>query len=281
MQCPVHPEKLLTLYPEYILPEDQKKAWLTDRTCAIVGRQTADRFGFKVGDRIPIQATIWRKKDNSASWEFNLCGIYDGDKKGVDTTPFFFNYEYFDEARQFGQGQVGLVRHPHRRPRRRARDRGAHRRAVRQLLRGDEDDDGEGVRAGVREAGGRHRRDHPRHRHRRVLHDPPGGGQHDGPVGARADRRTGRPEDAGLLGRPGARARAHRVVRHRGARRRHRPGPGVDRHPGRRPDGRPAPGVLPAHRRPRAGRALRPRARAWWRASCRPFRPCACASWMR
>jgi putative ABC transport system permease protein len=107
MQCPVEPEQLLKVYPEYLLPEDQKKAWLTDRTCAIVGRQTADRYQFKVGDRIPIQATIWRKQDGSSSWEFNVCGIYDADRQGVDTTPLFFNYEYFDEARQFGQGLVG------------------------------------------------------------------------------------------------------------------------------------------------------------------------------
>ena len=107
MQCPVRPDRLLTLYPEYVLPADQRKAFLTDRTCAIVGRQTADRFGFKVGDRVPIQGTIWRKQGGASTWEFNICGIFDGDKKGVDTTPMFFNYDYFDEARQFGQGQVG------------------------------------------------------------------------------------------------------------------------------------------------------------------------------
>jgi putative ABC transport system permease protein len=107
MQTPVHPDKLLKLYPEYVLPEDQKKAWLSDRSCAIVGRQTATRFGWKVGDRIPIQATIWRKRDGSTSWEFNLCGIFDGDKQGVDTTGFFFNYDYFDEARRMARGLVG------------------------------------------------------------------------------------------------------------------------------------------------------------------------------
>ena len=107
MQCPVRPERLLKLYPEYVLPADQRTAFLTDRACAIVGRQTADRFGFKVGDRVPIQGTIWRKQGGGATWEFNICGIFDGDKKGVDTTPMFFNYDYFDEARQFGQGQVG------------------------------------------------------------------------------------------------------------------------------------------------------------------------------
>jgi putative ABC transport system permease protein len=107
MQCPVIPDRLLKLYPEYVLPVDQQQAFLSDRTCAIVGRQTANRFGFKVGDRVPIQATIWRKKGGATNWEFDVCGIYDGDKKGVDTTSMFFNYEYFDEARQFGQGQVG------------------------------------------------------------------------------------------------------------------------------------------------------------------------------
>jgi putative ABC transport system permease protein len=106
MQCPVVPERLLKLYPEYRLPEDQKKAWLSDRTCAIVGRQTANRFGWKVGDRIPIQATIWRRQGGSSTWEFNLCGIFDA-AQGVDTTPFFFNYDYFDESRPFWKGQVG------------------------------------------------------------------------------------------------------------------------------------------------------------------------------
>jgi putative ABC transport system permease protein len=107
MQCPVRPERLLKMYPEYVLPADQRKAFLTDRACAIVGRQTADRFGFKVGDRVPIQGTIWRKTGGGSTWEFNICGVFEGDKKGVDTTPMYFNYDYFDEARQFGQGQVG------------------------------------------------------------------------------------------------------------------------------------------------------------------------------
>ena len=61
----------------------------------------------EVGDRIPIQATIWRKKDNSTNWEFNLVGIYDGAEQGTDTTQFFFQYKYFDESRLFAKGQVG------------------------------------------------------------------------------------------------------------------------------------------------------------------------------
>jgi len=65
MQTPVEPERWLRMYPEYMLPEDQKKRFIEDRTCAVVGRATADRFGWKVGSRIPIQATIWTKRDGS------------------------------------------------------------------------------------------------------------------------------------------------------------------------------------------------------------------------
>jgi putative ABC transport system permease protein len=107
MQIPVDPECHLRMFPEFRLPDDQKRAWLADRQGAIAGRATATRFGWKVGDRIPLQATIWRKKDNSSNWEFNLDGIYDGAEKGTDTTQFFFHYKYFDESRLFANGNVG------------------------------------------------------------------------------------------------------------------------------------------------------------------------------
>jgi putative ABC transport system permease protein len=107
MQVPVDPECILRMYPEFKLPEAQQKAWVADQQGAIVGRKTAEKYGWKVGDRIPLQATIWRKKDNSTSWEFNLDGIYDGAEQGTDTTQFFFHYKYFDESRLFAQGNVG------------------------------------------------------------------------------------------------------------------------------------------------------------------------------
>ena len=67
----------------------------------------AAKFGWKVGDRIPIQATIWQKEDGRRTWEFDLVGIYDGAEEGTDVTNFFFRYDYFDEARLFGAGMVG------------------------------------------------------------------------------------------------------------------------------------------------------------------------------
>jgi putative ABC transport system permease protein len=106
-QLPVEPEEYLEMFPEFILSEEEKQAWFKTRTGAIAGRGIADRFGWKVGDRIPIEATIWRQKGGSLSWEFDLVGIYDGAEKGTDTTQFLFRHDYFDEARSFGEGQVG------------------------------------------------------------------------------------------------------------------------------------------------------------------------------
>jgi putative ABC transport system permease protein len=107
MQNPVVPEDFLKIHPEIILSPEQKQAWLATRTGAIVGRRTADRFHWKIGDKIPIQTSIWAKADGSQTWEFDIVGIYDGKDKGTDTTPLFFRYDYFDEARQWGKGQVG------------------------------------------------------------------------------------------------------------------------------------------------------------------------------
>jgi len=106
-QMAVVPEEFLAMFPENLLPEDQKQAWFRTRTGAIAGRKTAERFGWKVGNRIPLQATVWQKKNGETTWEFDLVGIYDGAEAGTDTSNFFFHYDYFDEARLFGRGYVG------------------------------------------------------------------------------------------------------------------------------------------------------------------------------
>jgi len=101
----VEPEPFLRLYPEYRLPPEQREAWLADRQGAIVGVDLAARFGWKIGDRVPLQGTIWQPKPGEA-WEFNIDGIYDG-ADGVDKTQFFFRYDYLDENRAGGEGLVG------------------------------------------------------------------------------------------------------------------------------------------------------------------------------
>lgn len=106
-QIPVDPEEYLAMYPEFLLSDEERAAWLSTRSGAIAGKGIADRFGWKVGDRIPINATIWTRKGGEVTWEFELVGIYQGAEKGTDTSQFLFRYDFFDESRQFGQGQVG------------------------------------------------------------------------------------------------------------------------------------------------------------------------------
>ena len=74
----IDPQSVLSLYPEIRVPPDQMKAWLADRQGALIGRDLANRYGWKIGDRIPIQGTIWRPKQGN-TWEFNISAIYDAD----------------------------------------------------------------------------------------------------------------------------------------------------------------------------------------------------------
>lgn len=93
----VDPESWLRMYPEFTLPEDQKKAWIGNRTGAIVGISTATKFGWKVGDRVPLISPIYRKPDG-LPWEFTIEGIYDSPVKGTDKTQFFFHWDYINET---------------------------------------------------------------------------------------------------------------------------------------------------------------------------------------
>jgi putative ABC transport system permease protein len=101
----VEPEPFLKVYPEFRLPADQRQSWLADRQGAIAGRDLVERFGWKLGDRIPLTGTLYQPKAGQA-WEFNLRGIYDA-PDGTDKTQFFFRYDYLDENRADGEGLVG------------------------------------------------------------------------------------------------------------------------------------------------------------------------------
>ncbi|HZP43381.1 MAG TPA: FtsX-like permease family protein [Candidatus Binatia bacterium] len=105
-QMAVEPDAMLRLYPEFILPADQRQRWLLTRTGAIAGRKLAARFGWRIGDRIPIQPTFWRVRDGKPdTFEFELVGIYRGATPDVDETQFFFRHDYLMER----VGKPGLV----------------------------------------------------------------------------------------------------------------------------------------------------------------------------
>jgi putative ABC transport system permease protein len=106
VQLAVDGETFLDMHPDYVLPADQRMAWLADRTGCIVGRDLAARFGWKIGDRIPLQATSWRTRDGTA-WAFTVDGVYDAAKEGTSLTQMFFHYGYLNERRTTGRDYVG------------------------------------------------------------------------------------------------------------------------------------------------------------------------------
>ena len=106
-QFPVEPKEYFAMYPELKILPEQLESWANNRIGMAVGEELAAQFGWKIGDRIPLQATIWTKQDGGRTWEFELEGIFSTDDPRGGTSYMLFQYDYFEEARAFGKGTVG------------------------------------------------------------------------------------------------------------------------------------------------------------------------------
>jgi putative ABC transport system permease protein len=96
----VEPEKFLQIYPEIMLPEDQKQAWFHDGRGCIIGRQLAEKWGWKVGDHFQLESFIPPYRVGKP-FDFVIDGIFDTDTvkyPGTDLTSMYFNYKYLYEA---------------------------------------------------------------------------------------------------------------------------------------------------------------------------------------
>ncbi len=101
-------DEYLRLYPEVRIPPEQLAALRNDQMGCLLGAKMAERLGKKVGDRLVLRSTIWAQRNGSTIWEFNVRALYTTDSPTFDQTMMFFPWKRFDEARQFGQGTVGL-----------------------------------------------------------------------------------------------------------------------------------------------------------------------------
>jgi putative ABC transport system permease protein len=102
-QFAVDPETWRSMYPEYVVPDAEWAAFMKDRQGCIAGEATAKRFGWKIGDRIPIKGSYL-----PGMWEFNLRGIYRGARPDDDNTQFWFRREYLEEnGPAWFKGSVG------------------------------------------------------------------------------------------------------------------------------------------------------------------------------
>lgn len=104
---PVDPERYLRTVPEIVLPPAQLERWRATRDGAVVGRSLAERYGWQPGDRVTLVADIWPQQDGSNEWNFEIAGIYTSPDSEQNEGAFLFQWEFFDEARQFARGTVG------------------------------------------------------------------------------------------------------------------------------------------------------------------------------
>ena len=110
-QFVVNPQRLRDTYPEWTMPEDQWRDFVSTQDGAIVGKVLADKFGWKVGDIVPLDSFIWTKQDGSRVWEWRVVGIFGGrDKEWSDRASLMYlNYGQFDEGRVAGaRGLAGV-----------------------------------------------------------------------------------------------------------------------------------------------------------------------------
>jgi putative ABC transport system permease protein len=95
---------------EFIVPDDQMRAFRSTRTGALVNVALMKKFGWKVGDRVPLHSTIWTQKNGSLDWTFDIVGSFDVKDRtqaSAQSSSLLFHYEMFDEGRSFGKGTVG------------------------------------------------------------------------------------------------------------------------------------------------------------------------------
>jgi putative ABC transport system permease protein len=106
----VDPVRYHDVYPEWVMPEEQWKDFEQTRTSMVAGKILADKYGWKVGQKVPLSSNIYPQKNNSKSWVFDLVGIYDGKDESwqKQTNQVFINHDYFDEANLFGKGRTNF-----------------------------------------------------------------------------------------------------------------------------------------------------------------------------
>tara|TARA_R110000868_G_scaffold11516_6_gene56405 strand:+ start:20212 stop:21369 length:1158 start_codon:yes stop_codon:yes gene_type:complete len=105
----VDPESYLAVYPELTMPDEQRAAFLNTRDCLLVGADLAAQYEWSVGERIPLLSNIWQKQDGTASWDFEICGIFDAEDDKVPANYAMFHYDYYNEALAFNRDNIGWM----------------------------------------------------------------------------------------------------------------------------------------------------------------------------
>ena len=111
MTLAIEPVTYFDMYrSELDIPPEQLQAFISDRSSAVIGESMARKWGWKVGDRVPVASNIFTQRSNgSHTWDFTIAGIVKGKAEQVSTDFLLFQYAYFDETRTFGKDTIGWL----------------------------------------------------------------------------------------------------------------------------------------------------------------------------
>ncbi len=105
----VDPESFVKVYDELLVTDEERDAWFRNQQGLIAGKAIAERFGWKKGDRIPVNSNIFSQRDGSSVWDFDVVAIYEGEDVQTDTFSVYFHYQYFNETQSFGGDNIGFM----------------------------------------------------------------------------------------------------------------------------------------------------------------------------
>jgi putative ABC transport system permease protein len=105
----VDPENFVDVYDELLISSEERDAWFSNQQGLIAGKAIAERFGWRKGERIPINSNIFTQRDGSSTWDFDVAGIYEGADPQTDTNGVYFHYQYFNETQSFGGDFIGFM----------------------------------------------------------------------------------------------------------------------------------------------------------------------------
>ena len=106
----VEPETYMQVYDDQInIPADARQAFLRERPGALVGETMLKKWGWKVGDRVPIMSNIFTQKNGARTWDFTIVGTFTGRKPNVDTNFMVFHHQYFNETQTLSKDLIGWM----------------------------------------------------------------------------------------------------------------------------------------------------------------------------
>jgi len=94
------------IFDEYELPQEQLEQWKQTRTGLVVGHEIASKYGWKLGDKVPLSSSIWMNKEGAFTWYFTISAIYQSTNKVTDEKRIFFQHAYFDKNRAYARNMV-------------------------------------------------------------------------------------------------------------------------------------------------------------------------------